>query len=35
MVTSYSKLLSGSMIRAKDELLTDDLAKKLGYSFAL
>lgn len=35
MVTGISKLLSGAMIRAKDELLTDDLAKKLGYSFAL
>ncbi len=35
MVTDIKKLQSGAMIRAKDELLTDDLAKKLGYSFAL
>ncbi len=35
MVTNILKLQSGAIIRAKDELLTDDLAKKLGYSFAL
>ena len=35
MDSGITRLLSGAMIRAKDELLTDDLSKKLGYSFAL
>ncbi|MBQ3080166.1 MAG: phosphomannomutase/phosphoglucomutase [Clostridia bacterium] len=35
MDLGITRLLSGAMIRARDELLTDELTKKLGYSFAL
>ena len=35
MVSDTTRLLSGAVIRAREELLTNDLTEKLGYSFAL
>ncbi|MBQ3761966.1 MAG: phosphomannomutase/phosphoglucomutase [Clostridia bacterium] len=35
MAIGQNSILRGSVIRAKEELLTDDFAKRLGYVFAL
>ena len=35
MVTDRTSFLSGSVIRANEERITDEFARKLGYSFAL
>ena len=35
MVSNATRLLSGAVIRAREELFTDDLTERLGYSFAL
>lgn len=35
MVSDTTRLLSGAVIRAREELLTNELTEKLGYSFAL
>lgn len=35
MVSDSTRLLSGAVIRAREELLTNELNEKLGYSFAL
>lgn len=35
MVTDRTSFLSGSVIRASEERITDEFARKLGYSFAL